>query len=83
MPAIICRQLSGARIEQRFDVRRVEIVGPQVSAELIQTGIMACGRNRLNAYYIWFRFEWQFSVGAVLALVHDVALTIGCSRCCT
>ena len=61
-----------------FDVRRVEIVGPQVSAELIQTGIMAVlAAVASMLIYIWFRFEWQFSVGAVLALVHDVALTIG------
>lgn len=61
-----------------FDVRRVEIVGPQVSAELIQTGIMAVLAAIVSMLiYIWFRFEWQFSVGAVLALVHDVALTIG------
>ena len=61
-----------------FEVRRVEIVGPQVSAELIQTGIMAVlAAIASMLIYIWFRFEWQFSVGAVLALVHDVALTIG------
>lgn len=61
-----------------FDVRRVEIVGPQVSAELIQTGILAVVAAIASMLiYIWFRFEWQFSVGAVLALVHDVALTIG------
>ena len=61
-----------------FDVRRVEIVGPQVSAELIQTGLMAVVAAIASMLiYIWFRFEWQFSVGAVLALVHDVALTIG------
>ena len=61
-----------------FDVRRVEIVGPQVSAELIQTGVMAVlAAIASMLIYIWFRFEWQFSVGAVLALVHDVALTIG------
>ena len=61
-----------------FDIRRVEIVGPQVSAELIQTGLMAViAAIASMLIYIWFRFEWQFSVGAVLALVHDVALTIG------
>ena len=61
-----------------FDIRRVEIVGPQVSAELIQTGILAVVvAISCMLIYIWFRFEWQFSVGAVLALVHDVVLTIG------
>ncbi len=61
-----------------FEFRRVEIVGPQVSAELIQTGLLAVlAAIASMLIYIWFRFEWQFSVGAVLALVHDVALTIG------
>jgi len=61
-----------------FEIRRVEIVGPQVSAELIQTGVLAVlAAIASMLIYIWFRFEWQFSVGAVLALVHDVALTIG------
>ena len=69
----VCGELSSD-----FDVRRVEIVGPQVSAELIQTGVMAVlAAIASMLIYIWFRFEWQFSVGAVLALVHDVALTIG------
>ena len=67
-----------AELSGDFDVRRVEIVGPQVSAELIQTGVMAVlAAIASMLIYIWFRFEWQFSVGAVLALVHDVALTIG------
>lgn len=61
-----------------YEIRRVEIVGPQVSAELIQTGLFAVFAAIISMLiYIWFRFEWQFSVGAVLALVHDVVLTIG------
>ena len=65
-------------LEKDFQIRRVEIVGPQVSAELIQAGITAIiAAIACMLVYIWFRFEWQFSVGAVLALVHDVALTIG------
>ena len=58
--------------------RRVEFVGPKVGAELIQAGIMAV-LFALGAMliYIWFRFEWQFGVGAVTALGHDVLLTIG------
>ena len=67
-----------SELSSDFDVRRVEIVGPQVSAELIQTGVMAVlAAIASMLIYIWFRFEWQFSVGAVLALMHDVALTIG------
>ena len=60
------------------DYRRVEFVGPKVGGELIQAGIMAV-LFALGAMliYIWFRFEWQFGVGAVTALLHDVILTIG------
>lgn len=56
----------------------VESVGPKVSGELIQTAFLAVGLAVLAILiYIWLRFEWQFAVGAVLALVHDVLLTIG------
>ena len=65
-------------LEGKFEIRRVEIVGPQVSRELIQTGILAVvAAIGSMLIYIWFRFEWQFSVGAVMALLHDVILTIG------
>ncbi|MHA1165716.1 MAG: protein translocase subunit SecF [Alphaproteobacteria bacterium] len=60
------------------DYRRIEVVGPTVSGELIQSGAIAVVVAIFSVLvYIWFRFEWQFSVGAVAALVHDVALTIG------
>lgn len=57
---------------------RVEVVGPAVSGELTQTGILAVVAS-LGAVliYIWLRFEWQFAVGAVVATLHDVILTIG------
>jgi preprotein translocase subunit SecF len=56
----------------------VESVGPKVSAELVQTAILAVAFSILAVLvYIWLRFEWQFSLGAVAALVHDVTLTIG------
>jgi len=56
----------------------VESVGPKVSGELIQTAFIAVGLALAAIlFYIWLRFEWQFSVGAVLALFHDVVLTIG------
>ncbi len=56
----------------------VESVGPKVSGELIQTAFLAVGLAVLAILiYIWLRFEWQFAIGAVLALVHDVVLTIG------
>jgi preprotein translocase subunit SecF len=58
--------------------RRTEFVGPKVGGELIEAGVMAV-LLALGAMlvYIWFRFEWQFGVGAVIALLHDVLLTIG------
>ncbi|MFD1914339.1 protein translocase subunit SecF [Halodurantibacterium flavum] len=56
----------------------VESVGPKVSGELVQTAILAVVlANAAVLFYIWLRFEWQFAVGAVAALVHDVILTIG------
>ncbi len=60
------------------DYRRTEFVGPKVSGELIEAGAIAIALAVvLMLIYIWFRFEWHFGVGAVVALVHDVALSIG------
>ena len=61
-----------------IDYRRTEFVGPTVSGELIEAGVTAV-LLALAAMlmYIWFRFEWQFGVGAVVALGHDVIMTIG------
>lgn len=62
----------------KYDYRRVEVVGPTVSGELIRSGTIAVLVAIFAVLvYIWFRFEWQFSIGAVAALVHDVVLTIG------
>ncbi|MDI3337389.1 protein translocase subunit SecF [Defluviimonas aestuarii] len=56
----------------------VESVGPKVSGELIKTAILSVLAGvAAICFYIWLRFEWQFSVGAVVALIHDIALTIG------
>lgn len=56
----------------------VESVGPKVSGELIMTAVLAVSAALLAIlFYIWLRFEWQFSVGAIAALAHDVILTIG------
>ena len=61
-----------------FDFRRVENVGPKVSAELLRSGIIAIAvALTLMLIYIWIRFEWQFSLGAILALFHDVLVTLG------
>jgi preprotein translocase subunit SecF len=61
-----------------IEYRRVEFVGPQVSDELVEKGIIAVlVAMAFMMAYIWLRFEWQFGVGSILALVHDVATTIG------
>ena len=60
------------------EIQRTEVVGPKISSELIQKGILAIiSAVGLMLFYIWIRFEWQFSLGAVLALIHDVVITIG------
>ena len=65
-------------IGNNFSFRRVEDVGPKVSGELLKSGLIAIALS-LSAMliYIWIRFEWQFSLGAIIALVHDVIVTIG------
>ena len=61
-----------------FNFRRVESVGPKVSAELLHSGIIAILLSlAAMLFYIWIRFEWQFSLGAILALFHDVIITLG------
>ena len=61
-----------------FDFRRVENVGPKVSAELLKSGVIAiCLSLAAMLIYIWIRFEWQFSLGAILAIFHDVMITLG------
>lgn len=67
-----------AVLGEGVEYRRVEIVGPKVSGELVNTGIIAVLAAMVAVMiYIWFRFEWQFAVGAILALAHDVILTLG------
>ena len=61
-----------------FSFRRVENVGPKVSAELLKSGVIAISLSlAIMLFYIWIRFEWQFSLGAILALFHDVVVTLG------
>ena len=61
-----------------FNFRRVENVGPKVSAELLKSGVIAISvALALMLIYIWIRFEWQFSLGAIMALFHDVIVTLG------
>ena len=67
-----------ASIGSGYEIRRVENVGRKVSAELLKVGLIAIAVS-LGAmlFYIWIRFEWQFSIGAILALFHDVLITMG------
>ena len=58
--------------------RRVENVGPKVSNELLKAGLLAISLSlAAMLFYIWIRFEWQFSLGAIIALIHDVIITMG------
>ena len=58
--------------------RRVENVGPKVSNELLRAGLLAISLSlAAMLFYIWIRFEWQFSLGAIIALIHDVIITVG------
>ena len=66
------------QIDPQVMFASVESVGPKVSGELIKTAFYAVGAAALGILlYIWMRFEWQFAVGAVVALIHDVLLTVG------
>ena len=61
-----------------LEFRRVENVGPKVSSELLRSGVIAISLSLFAMLlYIWIRFEWQFSLGAIVALFHDVILTLG------
>jgi len=65
-------------LNESINFRRVEMVGPKISKELTKKGIYAVVIALvLMLFYIWLRFEWQFSLGAILALSHDVILTLG------
>ena len=60
------------------DFRRVENVGPKVSSELLESSIIAISLAlAAMLFYIWIRFEWQFSIGSIIALFHDVIITLG------
>ncbi|MGB7125445.1 MAG: protein translocase subunit SecF [Methylovirgula sp.] len=61
-----------------YDFRRVEVVGPRVSGELVQSGTLGVVIAILAVLcYLWFRFEWQFAIGAIIATMHDLLLTVG------
>jgi preprotein translocase subunit SecF len=70
----IVRQNFGDKLE----IRRVEVVGPKVGEELIHAGVLATVLAMAAiAAYVWFRFEWQFGVGAIISLLHDTITTVG------
>jgi len=65
-------------LNAEINFRRVENVGPKVSSELLQSGIIAISLSLIAMlFYIWIRFEWQFSIGSIVALFHDIIITIG------
>ena len=67
-----------AELEDSYDFRRIEVVGPTVSGELAWTGTIGITLSMLALLvYIWFRFEWQFGVGAVISTIHDVIMIVG------
>ena len=67
-----------ADLGSEINFRRVENVGPKVSNELLRAGLLAISLSlAAMLFYIWIRFEWQFSLGAVVALIHDVTITMG------
>jgi preprotein translocase subunit SecF len=65
-------------LNTEINFRRVENVGPKVSSELLRSGIIAISLSlAAMLFYIWIRFEWQFSIGAIIALFHDIVITLG------
>ena len=71
-------RLVSASLGAHYEIRRTETVGPKIGAELMRTGIISVAITMLGiAAYVWFRYEWQFAVGALVALTHDVLTTAG------
>ncbi|MGI3902887.1 MAG: protein translocase subunit SecF [Janthinobacterium lividum] len=71
------KQVQGV-LADKYEFRRVEVVGPRVSGELVQSGTIGVVVSIFAVLmYLWFRFEWQFAVGAVIATMHDLLLTVG------
>jgi Preprotein translocase subunit SecF len=65
-------------ISAKYDLRGTESVGPKIGEELMHSGVIAVLVTMAAiAVYMWFRFEWQFGVGALIAMLHDVISTIG------
>ena len=65
-------------LNSEINFRRIENVGPKVSSELLQSGVIAISLSlAAMLFYIWVRFEWQFSIGSIIAIFHDVIITLG------
>jgi preprotein translocase subunit SecF len=72
------KQLLGETDSGKIDYRKIDYVGPTVGQELVEAGIYAVLLSFLSIMlYVWFRFEWQYGVGAILALLHDSIMIIG------
>ncbi len=72
------KQALSDNLNTEVDFRRVENVGPKVSSELLESSVIAISLALVAMlFYIWVRFEWQFSVGSIIALFHDVIITLG------
>jgi preprotein translocase SecF subunit len=77
-----CQQVAIKLVEDtigdKYELRGTESVGPKIGAELMHSGVIAVlATLAAIAIYVWFRFEWQFGVGALIALLHDVLCTVG------
>jgi preprotein translocase subunit SecF len=78
----VAQQLAVEKVKgalgEAYDFRRIEVVGPRVSSELVQQGTLGIVISIFAVLtYLWFRFEWQFAVGAIIATMHDLLLTVG------
>ena len=74
----IIKERVSSELQGNVDFRRVENVGPKVSEELLKSGLLAISLAlAAMLFYIWVRFEWQFSIGSIIAIFHDVLITIG------